>query len=481
MINFKITGHDSESFLTVIRPGGKNIPLKIGEIVKAEVMDILPSGGVTLKIKGGFITAKTEVPVEKGFSAFFKITLQGGHQKVADFLGRQPGDEGINLQFMGYAPDKTKSGGQKSEAVFVDANSRIVSKLAQELTASLMDAKKLIASGQMPDKQITKLHSLNTELLKILPPDINSLPKEVKTQIQNLLHSSLKITGDNIQAKIDSLIGQLNQLSNTIKNHLATETLKKDLMISIEKLQEVPLKIALRNTGVALEAKLKAFLTIKSLRLFGDPGVAAEAIPAIDSASSKASGLFLQDDISALKKDFKATLLYLRQIITGEAKDAIKNPSVERAASAHKESAVRIIDGLVKDIETYQALSKTTDSFYTFLPLNWNELKGSEIAFKKGGGHANSPSHSCRIRLDLEHLGKLSIMIFIYGREFFVSFRVEDPKFRAVIESNTDMLKELFTVKGMSLRTVNVINFDDPAAEQMEKIESFDRLINIKA
>ncbi len=468
MINFKITGHDSESFITVIRPSGKSIPLKIGEIVKAEVMDILPSGGVTLKIKGGFITAKTEVSVEKGFSAFFKITRQGG-------------DEGIKLQFMGYAPDKTKSGGQKSEAVFAGATSRVVSKLVQELTSSLIDAKKIIISGQMPDKQIAKLHSLNTELLKILPPDINSLPKEVKTQIQNLLQASVKITGQSIQTRLDSLISQLNQFPDPVKNHPVTETLKKDLMISIEKLLQTSLKIALRDTGVALEAKLKLFLTPKSLRLFGDPGAVAEATPAMDSASSKASELFLQDDIAALKKDFKATLLYLRQIITGEAKDAVKNPSVEKVASVHKESAVRIIDGLVKDIETYQALSKTTDSFYTFLPLNWNELKDGEIALKKGSGHANSPSHSCRLRLDLEHLGKISIMIFIYGREFFVSFRVENPEFRAVIESHTDMLKELFTVKGMSLRTVNIMDFDNLIGQQMEKIESFDRLINIEA
>lgn len=469
MINFKITGNDSESFLTVIRPTGKNIPFKIGEIVKAEVMDILPSGGVTLRIKDGFITAKTEVPVEKGFSAFFKITMAAG-------------DEGINLQFMGYAANKTKTVSQKSEAVFTDANSKVVSKLVQELTSSLIDAKKIITSGQVPaDKQIAKLHSLNTELLKILPQGINSLPKEVKIQIQNLLHASLKITGQSIQTRLDSLISQLNQFPDPIKNHPVAETLKRDLMISMEKLLQTSLKIALRDTGVAFEAKLKAFLTSKSLRLLEGPAAAAEIIPVKDGVSSIASGIFLQNEAAALKNDFKAALLYLRQAITGESKDAAKNSPVQQAASIYKESAVKIIDGLVKDIETYQALSKTTDSFYTFLPLNWNELKDGEIAFKKGRGHANNPSHSCRIRLDLEYLGKISIMVIICNREFFVSFRVEDTKFRAVIESHTDMLKELFTVKGMSLRTINVVDFNDPAAEQMEKIESFDNSVDIEA
>jgi flagellar hook-length control protein FliK len=458
MINFKITGHDSESFLTVIMPTGKSISLKLGEIVKAEVMDILPSNSVTLKIKNGFITAKTEVPVEKGFSAFFKIILSSGTS----------GDKGINLQFMGYAADKTKSWGQKSETVFADTNSRVISKLVQELINTLVDAKKLVVSGQVPaDKQIAKLHSLNTELLKILPPDINSLPKEIKTQIQNLLQASLKITGQSIQARLDNLISQINHFPVIVKNHPFVETLKRDLMVSMEKLRQTPLKIALSNTGVALEAKLRAIAI-------------AETISVKAGVSSMASGLFTQNE-AALRKDFKAALLSLRQVIISEGKDAAKNLLVQQTASIYKESAVRIIDGLVKDIETYQALSKTTDSFYTFLPLNWNELKDGEIVFKKGSGHTNSPSHSCRIRLDLEDLGKLSIMIFICNRELSVSFRVEDSEFRAVIESHAHMLKELFTVKGMSIRTVNIMAFDDPAAEQMEKIESFEGSVNIKA
>ncbi|HWR88618.1 MAG TPA: hypothetical protein VN260_00020, partial [Dissulfurispiraceae bacterium] len=64
MLNFKITGTD-QGLLTIVKPLGKSLPVRVGEVVRAEIMEILPTGGVTVKIKGVTITARTEVPLNK--------------------------------------------------------------------------------------------------------------------------------------------------------------------------------------------------------------------------------------------------------------------------------------------------------------------------------------------------------------------------------------------------------------------------------
>ncbi len=101
----------------------------------------------------------------------------------------------------------------------------------------------------------------------------------------------------------------------------------------------------------------------------------------------------------------KAGLLQLKQFIVEEGKEAVKTFSGHDLTATQRESTVRLIDGLIKDIETFQVLSKTTNSFYTFLPISWQELKDGEISFKRGQSDAKGIPYSCRINLDLERFG----------------------------------------------------------------------------
>src|SRR5208337_4526814 len=76
------------------------------------------------------------------------------------------------------------------------------------------------------------------------------------------------------------------------------------------------------------------------------------------------------------------------------------------------------IEGLLKDVETFQALSKTTDSFYTFLPVTWKELKDGDLAFKRGReGSTGGATSSCRINLSLDGFGSLSILVLMNNRD----------------------------------------------------------------
>lgn len=176
----------------------------------------------------------------------------------------------------------------------------------------------------------------------------------------------------------------------------------------------------------------------------------------------------------------KAGLLQLKQFIVEEGKEAVKTFSGHDLTATQRESTVRLIDGLIKDIETFQVLSKTTNSFYTFLPISWQELKDGEISFKRGQSDAKGISYSCRINLDLERFGKLSVMVMMYNKEFLVSFRAENPEFQAVLNNNVTVLRELFSSRGLNLKAVNVLDSNDVSLEQFERLESLEKQISIK-
>ena len=79
------------SMIRVEKITGKPIALQTGEVVRAEVIDVYPSGGVTLEIAGAFITARSEVSIEKGDRVFFKVLSLSdsgeGRELKLKFLG----------------------------------------------------------------------------------------------------------------------------------------------------------------------------------------------------------------------------------------------------------------------------------------------------------------------------------------------------------------------------------------------------------
>lgn len=464
MINFKITGLDN-NFLTIEKSSGKSIPLKLGELVKAEVMDLLPTGGVTLKIKGNFITAQTTVPLEKGAEAFFKVTSLPTDGKE------------LKLQFMGYMDEALK--GEEPQFPSFNLKDSALPKLIQDLTDSLAGLKRLVTSGEKADTHTAKLQDLNSQILKALPSDINSLPKEMRTQLQTLLQTSLKITGESIQTRLDNFI---NRLPEGIKSHPVVENIRKELMVSIEKLLQTPIKSVLQDTGVALEAKLKAIAALlQQMEQPEEYSAEAQKTGRTEAKTSEPPSFRASEFSASIKKDLKAGLLQMREFLTEKGGEAAKSFSSQDITTAQREGAVRAVDGLLKDIETFQVLSKTTDSFYTFLPVSWRELKDGEISFKRGRSDAKGMSYSCKVSLDLERFGKLDIMVMMYNREFFVSFRAENAAFQAVLNNNANELNDSFKTRGMNLKAVNFLDKNDTSLEQFENMGNSEKAISIKA
>lgn len=64
--------------LTLLKPLGKGIPLQAGELVEALVVDLFPFGGLTLKVKGDYLPARTDLPFEKKDTLSLKVIGSNG-------------------------------------------------------------------------------------------------------------------------------------------------------------------------------------------------------------------------------------------------------------------------------------------------------------------------------------------------------------------------------------------------------------------
>jgi hypothetical protein len=434
MINFKISDL-FEGLITVTKPLGKPIPLNVGEIVKGEVMDLLSTGGVTLRIKGGFITARTDIPLQKDTEVMLKV------------IGTPSSPNELKLQFIGMA--------EKEKAAPPELKGDALNRLLQDF------------SGPSTKTPLT-LEKIEG-LLKALPADINAIPNAIRLQIQNVLRESLKATGQDIQTRLNELF---KDLPAALKNQASLQGLKLDVTVSIDKLLSEGaadnLEGLLRGTGVALESKLKAVAELLQQAKVSPEGGAE---PSKGTLSIDIKQLLPAADRASLDNDLKANLLRLKEVL--EQMTIGDQAVIKKASDA--------VGGLLKDIETFQLLSRTTQSFYTFLPVNWQELRDGEIAFKQNTGEDKPASFSCRLNLDLEDHGKLVIMVLSHNNEFFVSLKPESEEFKSMLAANVNHLEDQFTEKGLNLKAVRVIDKEDTLLEQLENLEPYKQIVSIKA
>ncbi|MDY0039077.1 MAG: hypothetical protein RBS57_02120 [Desulforhabdus sp.] len=194
------------------------------------------------------------------------------------------------------------------------------------------------------------------------------------------------------------------------------------------------------------------------------------------------------DSTSPFQKDLKAVLTQLKTLFDEENRGLLDKLAEQSSVSGRTETHERLspkelmnaIDGLLRDVETFQLLSKVTDSFYTFLPVVWDELKDGDIAFKKPRGGGNEDSYYCVINLNLERFGNLMIMVLMQQKEFFVSFKTGDPPLRSLLSAHTRELQAIFEETGIRLRGVNVLGSEDASLVPFERLDAFDSIISIK-
>ena len=490
MINPNIP--DIGSTLTIIKPLGKPISLKIGEIIEAKVLDIYSTGGIALKIKGSVLTAQAEMSLLKDSTVLFKV------------MGTDKQGSGLKLQFIGYSGStvepqtgETAKGGVLNRLIedlsgllskndlpsknisevieqIIKALPSDLSSVPKDLLVRLQDLLKTglpqknipevmeqIVKALPPDMRtvpgdllvklqdmlktgITDKHATDVieQFIRALPSELNTVPKELLVRLQDLLKTGMTKAGENMQVKLDKLMELLPELLSPGDPILKSmKNLREDLMVRIDNVLHASLKNALADTGISLEAKLKAMV---------------ELLQRIDKPLSQA-------DVSRIKTDLKAQLLQLR----------------EQLLVTNRGGEAELVNSLLKDIETFQLLSKATDSFATFLPVTWDELKKGEISFRKKQKAGSGRSFSCRLNLDLENFGGLSIIVLMVDREFSVYMKAEKSVFREILNASLHELQDRFSGSGLLLKNASIID-KELSDRELERLESFERIVNIK-
>ncbi len=341
---------------------GKPLTFNPGDIIRAEVVDLLPSGAVILRLKGMNLPARSEIPLQIGqiLTLEVKETLKEGLLK---------------LQLIG------------SEIV----NREVINKILKELESSL--------SRGLLKVNASKIHDLTLQLLKRLPEDLSLLQPEIRARIASILLKGL-VSGRTIDRA-----SYLNILEDS-GMRLIDVSLPPDLTGE-------DLKALIINSGILFESRLRSLVKENNLE---------------------------EKLMILLKEDPKAVILKLSE--------------------AGKDKA---ITELLRQIETYQTISKVTNSIYTFLPFLWKELKYGDISFKGERGGRGDRIFSCRLNLDLINCGRLTVMVTLHYKDLFISFMVEDEGFKKIIEENLYLLKGSFIGRMLNIRTINVMDLDAEA------------------
>ncbi len=268
--------------------------------------------------------------------------------------------------------------------------------------------------------------SKSTPLLSKSYTDISKLL--LSTPTENLSESQKSLLLQKVLTILfssKSIMENLHELINLMEKNdyqrVQISKLKNFLIELNEQLTPEKLKRALLNTGVSYEAKLKDILI---------SGSSAENI----------------------KNDLKALLISISKEAQGLGREEI-------SSKANK---------VIEQIEGYQILSKTYQSFFTFLPLLWNEIEGGNFAYKSLKRQGKD-YYSVFINLNFREGESLSFIVTKIRNNFFVTFS-GTPSFLDLIRKNEKVLKECFSQGGLYLSGI----------KYLEKLEDLIKDWNIK-
>ncbi|MCX8030808.1 MAG: flagellar hook-length control protein FliK [Thermodesulfovibrionales bacterium] len=450
----------NSNLISIIHSSNKAISFNLGDIIKGQILDILPSNKVLIKVKDNIFTATSQISLQKGKVALFKvITLASEHSN-------------IKLQFLTYEkliPNLKEKHALDNEDVI------ILRKLINQLSKVI---NQYLKTDNLKDEINGKILSINREILKAFPSDINSIPQEIRIQLQNLIHKKLQSAEQGISQSLYDLVQQIPDGIEEL------DYLKNALFLNMDRLKHNYLKNTILNTGILYETKLKLIANLltkisqiqNQQQTLSEPEKLREIIK---NSSNQETLLFLEKNLVNIKKDIKPILLKLKNLLSDTAKAEYALSLIHKTSDDLRDELIKKINFLIKDIELYQTLSKITESFYTFLPLTWQNLKHSELHFSKSKKTTKNPSYSCKINLQLEGIGRVSTLISMSNYEFAVFFKTENNTFLSLLNTNSAELYNAFTVAGLKLKSVNFLDAEQ-TIEQIEQIQD-KGIIDIKA
>ncbi|MCX7760004.1 MAG: flagellar hook-length control protein FliK [Hydrogenothermaceae bacterium] len=384
--------------------------MSTGETVKADVVDILPSGGVVLRIKDSYVTVKTEVPLTKENQLLLKVL-----ELKNDF---------VRLQIIDIKPKQSQ----------ISENVNQILQTDPELLVLSFD--KL-----PPQTQKEVINFLQNQLKNSI---LENFPKlETAINPQNLTVKTLKKAVEN------SGIFFENKLLNLYKNIESLKTYIENLPISAE-IKDSLLEI-LQTTNINNYKKLERITNILNSNITQPQ--TKEILP--ESINKDISKFF-----ENIKSQDYQTLLKLTE--DNQLKEKIK-AVIDSYQSLS--SDMKLKEEVQQQIKTTQELSIVTESFYGFLPINWEGLKNSTFKYKKTVKD-NGKSYHFIVNLDFED-GKVSIITSYRKEKIDITLAVENQNLRNIIANEKINLYQKLKEEGLNIGYIEVINY---APESIEKV-----------
>ncbi|GAB4387909.1 MAG: hypothetical protein Kow0025_04180 [Thermodesulfovibrionales bacterium] len=381
-------------FVTFVSPAGKAFSLKIGSVVTAEVMEVIDSGLVTLRItppagrsegmRGMVIRAHSEVPLAKGQGIVLEYT-GGGRDVRMRFIG---------LERPGGPPPSGDASPQADRAPAAPAPPAHGRLGAAELRA------------------ILRMFQSVPGYLKAAYPDLRAM--------ERLMPHVSELGGRGLRRLIEGSGVLLETKLRLAAQEGRAEAAPSRLMES------------LKDPGTMEALRQALGEEDMSLLLAGRP-----------SAQGRQDGV-------PIAEDMKAALLRA----AGTLRDAAASEAL-RAAGLKPSEMAEAADKFIRHIEHFQHASRATGDFHAFVPLLWEELKDGEFRFGKRSRQGREAC-ACDITLDLETLGRLSVSVARYEGAFYVSFAAERAEARDLIASERAALMEGLEAQGLAVRAINV-------------------------
>ncbi|BCD60070.1 MULTISPECIES: hypothetical protein [unclassified Nitratiruptor] len=418
-----------------------SLNLKVNGTVRAEVVDVLPSGSVLVRINGQELEMRTEIPLQKDTTLLLKV------------LGMPGSEKAIKLQLLEILSPKKEKVEKKLQSL--------------DLTKDLQLALR-IALGNKDDETVQillqkglneQLQRMNEEIIQTLKPEsfvALSSSQDFKTliaQAKELIKKGAKNELEEVLKNVKNL-PQLKNADTPLLRYIARANDAQTLVQRFEQINDIffpaeqfnsmltqDIQQLILNSGTFLEKRLDTLVkqftllqnvqeqldvkTPKEIKEFVlNATVLDEHIKALFSnETQKPLQILIQQALHTLHTKAQEIITHDLKVLVAQMKESLGDD--------------KKVSTLYHNLQNFQLYSLVSGMVYTYLPVVWQDLKEGSLRV-----WADKKHYFCQIDLDFEDIGKAQVDLLMIHNSLKVEFFIEDAVFREILRDGVTQLIE---------------------------------------
>lgn len=242
----------------------------------------------------------------------------------------------------------------------------------------------------------------------------------LEAQLKQTLLNLLQNLADNTQSKLEIL--DMLKSTNLFKDFSNASTLLKSIL-----------------NGVSSNPNLQKFQTPIQNFLTNIENITSENL----KQNINNTGVFLESKLLANQKqnistDMKGVLLNLK-------KELDSNPSSDK-------ELLKQVDKMLIQIDYYQLMSLSSNSQFSFIPFEWEELEDGDVSFFK-----DEEEFVCSIDLTLKEFGEVKVNLrLVDDKTLSINFFIEDDEFKKILQENFPKLRQNLIKQNLSISNLSL-------------------------